>query len=931
MRRQVEAVIAALDRRWPGWPAVTMIGLTLLALGLRLHDLGRWDLTFDEAASIWIARKPPLEMIRYLLGAFHEHPPFYYLSLWAWTQAAGQGEFALRFWSVLPGVLSVPLITIWLRRLTGRGVGLLAAFLLAVSPFHVYYSQDARMYALVGAVALLSLICFDRILKDGRRRWWIGWGAATLIGLSTHYFAGLVNAAETVYLFITWRQNRRALKPWLAIHAAVTLLVGLWILASPGLQTTLINMLTVGGRSEALLRTLQSLSSDVVFGPASRLGPHWLLVILVVPAWGLLASIVPQRDGAWLIGSLLIVPPLLVLLTPEALAARYVLFIVFGYVAAIALALAWLAGRMPVAGLVVAGLVVWAGTSRLPHQYTTPKSVYGEVIESVRSNWRPGDALVLNGPWQWVQLNYYHPGDVPTFWLPPETPPSLDPARTRPVLESIARDFRRIWVIQAAVTIADPDAFVRRWLNEHAFPADRRGDWLLYYTRIDSARSQPLGVDLGDTLHLREVLLPENPAQSGDALPVEMRWSAKRAPAADLAASLALIGADGATWAERVYQPGELFAPAATWAAGQDVVDRQALRIPIGTPPGAYTLRINVRRADNGSALMPAGGGDEPWIALAQVEIGPAELARTAALPGQAQATVFGDRLRLNSAALVSDLFSQGGWISFDLYWSAEATLSDGLSASSALVDSAGRAVVEARQPIAPDWYAASKWPIGQIVRSRHAIQVPPRAPAGRYTLRIGVAPADGRAWEAVGRAPRMGLLGLWSNEALERAADWPVGEVMVEEVPRQFALPSPQHRVDARFGDRFRLLGYDVQAETARAGEALRLTVYWQALQASDADFTTFAHLVAPDGALMGQNDHWPRNWTYPTSFWVTGEVVADEYVVPIDAKAAPGKYGLLVGWYDGNGVRLAGIDGGNQPLPNNVLSLAVVEIAGP
>jgi 4-amino-4-deoxy-L-arabinose transferase-like glycosyltransferase len=927
----VEAVIAALDRRWSRWPAVVMIGLTLLALGLRLHDLGRWDLTFDEAASIWIARKPPPEMVRYLLGAFHEHPPFYYLSLWAWTQAAGLSEFTLRFWTVLPGVLSVPLIYIWLRRLSGRGVGLLAAFLLALSPLHVYYSQDARMYALIGALALLSLIFFDRILVDGQRRWWIGWGAVTLIGLATHYFMGLVNAAETVYLLVAWRQNRRALKPWLAIHIGVAALIGLWILASPGLQTTLVNMFSVSGRFEPLAKTLQGLTSDLMFGPVSRLDPTWRAVLGLVPAAGIIAGLVSRRRGAWLIGSLLVAPPLLVLLTPEALAVRYVLFIVFGYLAAIALALTWLAGRIPVAGLAVAGLVVWAGASRLPHQYATPKSVYGEVIHSLRSNWQPGDTLVLNGPWQWVQLDYYRPGDVPMFWLPPQTPPALDPAQSRPVLESIARDYRRVWVVQAAVKIADPDAFVLRWLNEHAFPADRRGDWLLYYTRIDSPRRQPLGVDLGDALHLREVRLPQRPAQSGEALPVEMHWSVKRAPGVDLAASLVLIDAHGATWAERVYQPGELFAPAATWAAGQDVVDRQALRIPIGTPPGGYQLRLNVRRADSGSALTPAGGGGEPWIALGQVEIGSADLARAAALPGQPQDAVFDGRLRLNGAALVSDLFSQGGWISFDLYWSAEAALSDGLSAHVALIDGDGRAVAEARQPVAPDWYAASKWPIGQIVRSRHAIQVPPRAPAGRYTLRVGVTATDGRAWEVTGRVRYAGLFGLWSNEALKRAADWPVAEVVVEEIPRQFALPSPQHRLDARFGDRFRLLGYDLQAGPAHAGETLRLTVYWQALQPIETDFTTFAHLVAPDGALVGQNDHWPRNWTYPTSFWVSGEVVVDEYTVPIDAAAAPGKYDLLVGWYDGNGIRLAGIDGREQPLPNNVLSLAMVEIAGP
>lgn len=624
----MHVLISSLNRRWPGWPGVGVAGLTLLAFVLRLHELNRWDLTFDEAVSIWIARKPPLEMIRYVLGAFHEHPPFYYLSLWSWTQAAGDGEFALRFWSVLPGVMSVPLIFVWLRRWVGRSAGLIAALLLTFSPFHIYYSQDARMYPLVGMLALLSLIFLDRILRDGRLRWWAAWGIVTLIGLSTHYFMGLVNAAETVFLIVTWRSNRRVLRPWLMIHLGVAVLIGLWFAASPGFQTTIGNWWTSNGRSEPLIRTLRVLSFDVIFSPVSRLGHEWLWAMLITAAVGLITAIGSRRDPArssagWLVAAVILVPPALVLLTPESLASRYFIFVLFGYLAAVTFTITQVGRRFPVLGIAFTLIVVAASVSRYAHQYPTPKSVYGDVIETVRSRRLPGDVLILNGPWQWVQLEYYQPGDIPRIYLPPQTPPALDPVETRPALETLAHMYRRIWVIQAAVQSADPDEFVVRWLNENAFPAGTtQRDLRLYYTRKAPVRVQAVGVTAEDMLELREAVVPAGATPAGDAVLVDLRWRVQRAPGIDLVASLALVGTDGTTWAEKVYRPGEAFAPPATWAIGQEVADRQALTIPPDTPPGYYGLHVNVRRADSGAALMPPTTEGDPWILIASVMIG---------------------------------------------------------------------------------------------------------------------------------------------------------------------------------------------------------------------------------------------------------------------------------------------------------------------
>ena len=89
------------------WTTITVLGITLLALALRVINLGYSDLTFDETASYFVSSKPLGEMLPYLLSAFHEHPPVYFVTLAGWMQLTGKGEAALRLWSVFCGVLSM--------------------------------------------------------------------------------------------------------------------------------------------------------------------------------------------------------------------------------------------------------------------------------------------------------------------------------------------------------------------------------------------------------------------------------------------------------------------------------------------------------------------------------------------------------------------------------------------------------------------------------------------------------------------------------------------------------------------------------------------------------------------------------------------------------------------------------------------------------
>ena len=130
------------------WEAAILITILLLALGLRAYRLDGQSLWNDEGTSVALAARSLGQITQ---GAAADiHPPLYYYLLHFWQQAFGQSERAVRALSVLSGVLLVLVTYLLGRRLRGAAVGLLAAFLSAISTFQVYYSQETRMYIQIG-------------------------------------------------------------------------------------------------------------------------------------------------------------------------------------------------------------------------------------------------------------------------------------------------------------------------------------------------------------------------------------------------------------------------------------------------------------------------------------------------------------------------------------------------------------------------------------------------------------------------------------------------------------------------------------------------------------------------------------------------------------------------------------------------------------
>jgi murein DD-endopeptidase MepM/ murein hydrolase activator NlpD len=133
-----------------------------------------------------------------------------------------------------------------------------------------------------------------------------------------------------------------------------------------------------------------------------------------------------------------------------------------------------------------------------------------------------------------------------------------------------------------------------------------------------------------------------------------------------------------------------------------------------------------------------------------------------------------------------------------------------------------------------------------------------------------------------------------------------------------------------ARVGENFLFLGYDLQSEQVRSGESLGLTLYWRALAKTDASYTVFVHLLDEESRLWAQRDTIPGRRSRPTSSWLPGKIVAEEYEIPVNANMPPGIYNLAVGMYEASsGRRLPVWDETGALLGNQIpLHLSHIEL---
>ncbi|HEX8977264.1 MAG TPA: glycosyltransferase family 39 protein [Solirubrobacteraceae bacterium] len=192
-------------------PAAIVVGvLVLLGGGLRFYGLGHQGFWYDEANTAMLMRHPAGEMLG-LLPTNESTPPLYYCVAWVWTRILGSGEAGLRSLSALFGVLLIPVAYALGRTAVSRRVGLVLAALVTFNPLLIWYSQEARSYALLALLSAVTLLATVRALRTPDPRALAVWSVSAILALTTHYFAVLVVAPEALWLLIAHGRRRATL------------------------------------------------------------------------------------------------------------------------------------------------------------------------------------------------------------------------------------------------------------------------------------------------------------------------------------------------------------------------------------------------------------------------------------------------------------------------------------------------------------------------------------------------------------------------------------------------------------------------------------------------------------------------------------------------------------------------------------------------
>ncbi|MBS1879879.1 MAG: glycosyltransferase family 39 protein [Actinobacteria bacterium] len=210
-----------------------LAGIVALGAALRFSTLGLQSYRYDEAVTVGRVLQPSFFATIAAVGHSESTPPLYYALAWLWSRPFGTGEVWMRSLSALAGTAAILVVYLAARALPlPRRAALLAAALVSVSPVLVWFSQDARAYALVFLFAALSFLFFARARRGLGRRDLLWWAVFSALAIATHYFAGFLVAPEAALLLLRpapGRGRRGAVVATLAVLAACLALVPLLV------------------------------------------------------------------------------------------------------------------------------------------------------------------------------------------------------------------------------------------------------------------------------------------------------------------------------------------------------------------------------------------------------------------------------------------------------------------------------------------------------------------------------------------------------------------------------------------------------------------------------------------------------------------------------------------------------------------------------
>lgn len=836
------------------------------------------------------------------------HPPLYFLSLVPWVALAGTGEAALRFPSTVWSVLTIAVLFFLTRRLIGPGAAVLAALFGALSPFGVAYSQEARMYSLLGLEVLAAVVFGARLLFEGdfRLRVALGYVVAATAALHTHYFAGFCLLALNALVGLALLRppiprpglTRSVFVRWAAMQLTVVVLFLPWTTVGfqqwntyPGRETSLPPLRWVLG--------LVWMSANL--GPALRIdeGAWALVAIGLLCLVGLCLGWAQDRQRrpglAFLVGMMIlpVAAYAAVLLVQPHFHPRYLFPAMLIYYAVLGGAAAALGrvsrfagglGTAAVAGAMLSGVIL--------NSYNLPflKDEAREVAQSLNRRALTTDAVLVDAT---EPIQHYYRGAAAYAFFP-------NAADTPDRLGALLQRREGAWLVQWWQSTLDSAGQIPFLLSKYGrqdLVEQWRGYRLLHYQLttpvggLETGETQvPLGVLFEPGVRLVSAgfgaTSPDadttGAVASGGLVWAALHWSLVDRVPENAKATVQLIDIDGNAVAhdDRQLLVRDILGTR-DWEPGWETTTYHLIPLPTGLPPGPYRVQASLYWKATESHLRPVPSPHTRGEAavLGQIPVSRATRFReptSQEMPVQLDRSMSSDLTLLGFGARDRQVLP-GEQTNVLLYWRADRTPAADYTVRVVLQDAQGSGLSQGVARTLAGGYPTSSWTPGEVIRGSLPL-----------TIAAGLNPG-----------PHVLSIELLDGDAAPRSVD--LFELTVLPPPsRSTETRQPQVAARAAIGRDIELLGYDLEPPSPPPGATVRLALYWAARAEVPRSYSVFTQLLDAGSRVAAQHDGPPVGGGRPTSSWRAGEVIRDEHPIELPRSLNPGTYRLQVGMYD-------------------------------
>ena len=447
----------------------TFILLLILCIGLllRIYDLGTESIWVDEGYSIRLSNLNVSQILE-LTMVEDQHPPLYYIILHYWVTLFGNSEFAIRFLSVIFGFLGIFIIYKIGRLLFDKNVGILSALLLALSVFHIHYSQETRMYSLVALLTLLSFYFFIKILKEKRRTTVIWYILSSASLMYTHVYSLFIIIAQNIFVitifFLSKERYELNFKRWLLLQSILIILFIPWLktfvnhvaqvqsvfwISHPSLYSLLETFRAYAGSTKSLLLFLILSLLSLVTYKKIKGNVNWKKLSESIQSYrweiGLSNISTIYLLGVWLLTPVILPFVISLFMTPIYLTRCTILASLPFYVL-VAKGISNIKGKYIKMG-VISLLVVLSVNKVAEYYIQINKEQWRDVAHYINTNAKSDDLIVLHDVFSQYAFHYYYKKDnfmtVPSLYEK-----SIGVINSNaPDIETIADAHRKVWVI----------------------------------------------------------------------------------------------------------------------------------------------------------------------------------------------------------------------------------------------------------------------------------------------------------------------------------------------------------------------------------------------------------------------------------------------------------------------------------------------------